>query len=115
MPARRRMSQDDARQQVARKVVEHLELSGFEIDEERQVMTKRRPAHGHGFQRLLPATRKSSHSKHSLGYRPTEPALPGKPGMQPGGGGFVIRSDGTTMTVVPWGEFCRRPWSVWRS
>jgi hypothetical protein len=39
---------DDARQQLAKKVVEHLELSGFEIDEERQVMTKRRPAHGHG-------------------------------------------------------------------
>jgi hypothetical protein len=39
---------DDARQQLSKKVVAHLELSGFEIDEERQVMTKRRPAHGHG-------------------------------------------------------------------
>jgi hypothetical protein len=39
---------DDARQLLANKVVEHLEMSGFEIDEERQVMTKRLPTHGHG-------------------------------------------------------------------
>ena len=39
---------DDTRHQLARKVVEHLELSGFEIDEERQVMTKKPPTHGHG-------------------------------------------------------------------
>jgi hypothetical protein len=36
---------DDARQMLAKRVVDHLELSGFEIDEERQVMTKRPPAH----------------------------------------------------------------------
>jgi hypothetical protein len=39
---------DDARQMLAKQVVEHLELSGFVIDEERQVMTKRPPTHGHG-------------------------------------------------------------------
>ena len=39
---------DDTRQLLAKKVVEHLELSGFEIDEERQVMTKKPPTHGHG-------------------------------------------------------------------
>jgi hypothetical protein len=32
---------DDAREQLAKKVLEHLDLSGFEIDEERQVMRKR--------------------------------------------------------------------------
>jgi hypothetical protein len=37
---------DDARQMLAKRVVEHLELSGFEIDEERQVMRKKPPAHG---------------------------------------------------------------------
>ena len=40
---------DDTRQQLGKKVVEHLELSGFQIDEERQLMTKKRPPpHGHG-------------------------------------------------------------------
>jgi hypothetical protein len=39
---------DDARDMLAKKVLEHLELSGFQIDEERQTMTKRRPSHGHG-------------------------------------------------------------------
>jgi hypothetical protein len=39
---------DDARQMLAKKVVEHLELSGFEIDESAQVMTKKPPTHGHG-------------------------------------------------------------------
>lgn len=39
---------DDARQQLAKRVVEHLELSGFEIDEAQQVMRKRPPTHGHG-------------------------------------------------------------------
>jgi hypothetical protein len=39
---------DDARHQLAKELVEHLELSGFQIDEERQVMTKRRPTHDHG-------------------------------------------------------------------
>jgi hypothetical protein len=33
---------------LAKQVVEHLELSGFVIDEKRQVMTKRPPTHGHG-------------------------------------------------------------------
>jgi hypothetical protein len=33
---------------LAKKVLEHLELSGFEIDEAQQVMTKRPPTHGHG-------------------------------------------------------------------
>lgn len=40
---------DDARQMLAKRVVvEHLELSGFEIDEERQVMRKKPPTHGRG-------------------------------------------------------------------
>ena len=39
---------DDARGQLAKKVVAHLELSGLEIDEEHQVMRKRPPTHGHG-------------------------------------------------------------------
>jgi hypothetical protein len=39
---------DDTRQLLAKRVVEHLELSGFEIDEARQTMTKRPPTHGHG-------------------------------------------------------------------
>ena len=34
---------DDARQMLAKRVVEHLELSGFEIDEAEQVMRKRPP------------------------------------------------------------------------
>jgi hypothetical protein len=39
---------DNERRLLAKKVVEHLELSGFRIDEERQIMTKRPPSHGHG-------------------------------------------------------------------
>jgi hypothetical protein len=39
---------DATRAQLAKRVVEHLELSGFEIDETRQVMRKRPPTHGHG-------------------------------------------------------------------
>jgi hypothetical protein len=39
---------DDARQMLAKRAVEYLELSGFEIDEERQVMRKKPPTHGHG-------------------------------------------------------------------
>jgi hypothetical protein len=31
-----------------KQVIEHLELSGFEIDEAQQVMTKRPPSHHHG-------------------------------------------------------------------
>jgi hypothetical protein len=32
---------DDARRMLAKKVIEHLELSGFEIDEGEQIMRKR--------------------------------------------------------------------------
>jgi hypothetical protein len=39
---------DDARQMLAERVVDHLELSGFEIDEADQVMRKRPPTPGHG-------------------------------------------------------------------
>jgi hypothetical protein len=39
---------DDARQQLAARVVHHLERSGFEIEEERQVLTKRPPSVTHG-------------------------------------------------------------------
>jgi hypothetical protein len=39
---------DATREQLAKRVVEHLELSGFEIDEARQTMTKRPGSHGHG-------------------------------------------------------------------
>jgi hypothetical protein len=38
---------DATREQLAERIVEHLELSGFEIDEARQVMTKRPGSHGH--------------------------------------------------------------------
>jgi hypothetical protein len=34
---------DDARQMLAKRVVDHLELSGFEIDEADQVMRKKPP------------------------------------------------------------------------
>jgi DNA-directed RNA polymerase specialized sigma54-like protein len=39
---------DDARQQLAERVVEHLEQSGFEIDEAEQVMRKHPPSANHG-------------------------------------------------------------------
>jgi hypothetical protein len=39
---------DDARQMLAHRVVEHLELSGFEIDESAQIMRKRPPNANHG-------------------------------------------------------------------
>jgi hypothetical protein len=39
---------DDARQQLAERVIEHLELSGFEIDEAEQVMRRRPPPSTHG-------------------------------------------------------------------
>jgi hypothetical protein len=39
---------DDARQMLAKRVIEHLELSGFEIDEANQVMRKRPPTRWHG-------------------------------------------------------------------
>jgi hypothetical protein len=39
---------DDARQQLAERVIEHLELSGYEIDEGEQVLRKRPPTPNHG-------------------------------------------------------------------
>jgi hypothetical protein len=39
---------DGPRQQLGKRVVEHLELSGFEIDEDGQVIRKRPPMKGHG-------------------------------------------------------------------
>jgi hypothetical protein len=39
---------DDAHQQLAERVVEHLEQSGLEIDEREQVMKKRPPSQSHG-------------------------------------------------------------------
>ena len=39
---------DDAREMIANRVIEHLELSGFEIDEADQVMRKRPPTRWHG-------------------------------------------------------------------
>jgi hypothetical protein len=39
---------DEARQQLAARVVEHLEQSGFEIDENEQVLRKRPPSANHG-------------------------------------------------------------------
>jgi hypothetical protein len=39
---------DDARQQLAARVVEHLEQAGCEIDEEHQVLRKRPPSRKHG-------------------------------------------------------------------
>jgi hypothetical protein len=39
---------DDARQQLDHRVLDHLEQSGFEIDEEHQVLRKRPPPRMHG-------------------------------------------------------------------
>lgn len=39
---------DDARRQLADRVLQHLEQSGFEIDEAAQVMRKRPPSANHG-------------------------------------------------------------------
>jgi hypothetical protein len=39
---------EDARQMLAKRVVDHLELSGFEIDEADQVMRKKPPRPWHG-------------------------------------------------------------------
>jgi hypothetical protein len=39
---------DDARQQLAERVIGHLERSGFEIDEAEQVMRRRPPPPMHG-------------------------------------------------------------------
>jgi hypothetical protein len=37
---------DDAREMLAKRVIEHIELSGFEIDEAAQIMRKRDRGHG---------------------------------------------------------------------
>jgi hypothetical protein len=39
---------DDARQQLAARVVEDLELSGFDNDKAEQIMRKRPPTRSHG-------------------------------------------------------------------
>jgi hypothetical protein len=39
---------DDTRHMLAEKVIEHVELSGFTIDEFSQVMKRRLPSDGHG-------------------------------------------------------------------
>jgi hypothetical protein len=39
---------DDTRQQLAERVVEHPELSGFKIDEGEQIMERRPPPPRHG-------------------------------------------------------------------
>jgi hypothetical protein len=39
---------DDARQMLAEPLVQHLELSGFDIDEAEQVMRKPPPSANHG-------------------------------------------------------------------
>ena len=39
---------EDAQQMLADRVLDHLELSGFEIDETDQVMRKRPPTRNHG-------------------------------------------------------------------
>jgi hypothetical protein len=39
---------DATREQLAKRVVEHLELAGFEVDEAQQLMRKRSLSHGHG-------------------------------------------------------------------
>ena len=51
---------DDARQVLAERAIEHLELSGFEIDEAEQVMRKRPPTplHGQAFASLRPFRRR---------------------------------------------------------
>ena len=42
---------DDAKQQLAERVVEHLEQSGFDLDEEGQALRKRPPLQPHGMPR----------------------------------------------------------------
>jgi hypothetical protein len=39
---------DDAKQQLAERVVKHLEQSGFDLDEEGQTLRKRPPLPPHG-------------------------------------------------------------------
>jgi hypothetical protein len=42
---------DDAKQQLAERVVKHLEQSGFELDEDGQALRKRPPVRPHGMPR----------------------------------------------------------------
>jgi hypothetical protein len=42
-----RRSPDDARSQLAERVVRHLEQSGFEVDEEQKILRKRSPRPPH--------------------------------------------------------------------
>lgn len=42
---------DDARQQLAERVVKHLETAGFELDEDGQALRKRPPLPPHGMPR----------------------------------------------------------------
>jgi hypothetical protein len=42
---------DDAKQQLAERVVKHLETSGFELDEDGQALRKRPPLAPHGMPR----------------------------------------------------------------
>jgi hypothetical protein len=42
---------DDAKHELAERVVKHLEQSGFELDEQRQALRKRPPLAPHGMPR----------------------------------------------------------------
>ena len=42
---------DDAKRELGERVVKHLEESGFEVDEARQVLRKRPPLEPHGMAR----------------------------------------------------------------
>ncbi len=42
---------DDAKQELAERVVRHLEQSGYELDEEQRVLRKRPPLEPHGMAR----------------------------------------------------------------
>jgi hypothetical protein len=47
----RKHTTDEERDQFARRVVRHLEQSGFELDEERQALRKRPPLSPYGMPR----------------------------------------------------------------
>jgi hypothetical protein len=47
----RKHTTDEERDQYARRVVRHLEQSGFELDEERQALRKRPPLSPYGMPR----------------------------------------------------------------
>jgi hypothetical protein len=42
---------DHAKQQLAERVVKHLEMTGFELDEEGQALRRRPPLSAHGMPR----------------------------------------------------------------